>query len=328
MADANRRGPEQASTRWPHRLAWLTVCLAFSLVWLGGTVTTYEAGMAVEDWPTTFGYWFYCPLHLWLGTWDVFLEHTHRMLAQLVGLSTIVLAVLIWKSDRRRWMWWLAAAAVAVICFQGLLGGLRVLGDARMLARIHACTAPLFFALAAAMVAWTSPAWLRPDPPASDPAARRLHWLSPGTTLGIYALIVLGAQLRHPMWDTAPGWFLFWLWTKLIAVGLVATAVAWLAAVVLQRAAAAPILARRARWLVLLFCVQLLLGAGTWVVNYNWPAWSRDYVAAIDYTVLQEGRLQVLVTTAHAAVGALSLVAALSLTLWSFRRLRVRGSDS
>ncbi|NIP85771.1 MAG: cytochrome oxidase assembly protein, partial [Planctomycetales bacterium] len=58
----------------------------FALIWVGGTVTTYSAGMAVPDWPTTEGHWFY-PLQRWLtGAWDLFLEHGHRMLAQAVGL--------------------------------------------------------------------------------------------------------------------------------------------------------------------------------------------------------------------------------------------------
>ena len=42
--------------RWPHRLAVLLVCVVFPLIWVGGLVTTYDAGMAVPDWPTTYGY--------------------------------------------------------------------------------------------------------------------------------------------------------------------------------------------------------------------------------------------------------------------------------
>ncbi|MEE9601957.1 MAG: cytochrome oxidase assembly protein, partial [Thermoguttaceae bacterium] len=105
MTDENPRGP------WPHRLAWLLACATFSLILVGSTVTNYGAGMAVEDWPTTFGYWFY-PLKAWLAVWDVFLEHGRRMLAQAVGLLTIILAAVLWRRDSRRWVWLLGLAAV------------------------------------------------------------------------------------------------------------------------------------------------------------------------------------------------------------------------
>jgi hypothetical protein len=65
--------------------------------------------------------------------------------------------------------------------------------------------------------------------------------------------------------------------------------------------------------------VQLALGATVWVTNFGWPVWFTDLVWTPDYTVVAEGRLQVLAMTAHVAVGSLSLVAALSLALWCRR---------
>ena len=85
-------------------------------------------------------------------------------------------------------------------------------------------------------------------------------------------------------------------------------------------AAAAEPLLRRRSWLVAILCgVQLVLGAATWITHYGWPAWFRDYVYMVDYTVAHEGPLQVLTTTAHVVAGSLALVAALSLALWSRR---------
>ena len=57
------------------------VCATFPLIWVGGLVTTYEAGMAVPDWPTTYGYnLFLYPWQTWmLGPWDLFIEHGHRL---------------------------------------------------------------------------------------------------------------------------------------------------------------------------------------------------------------------------------------------------------
>ena len=38
-------------SRWPHRWAWLLACTTFPLLWVGGLITTTDAGMAVPDWP-------------------------------------------------------------------------------------------------------------------------------------------------------------------------------------------------------------------------------------------------------------------------------------
>ena len=63
------------------------------------------------------------------------------------------------KGDQRGWIRWLGLIAVAGVSFQGVLGGLRVIADERLLAKIHGCTAPLFFALTASLVTFTSGAW-------------------------------------------------------------------------------------------------------------------------------------------------------------------------
>ena len=41
---------------WLHRLAILTAVTTFILICMGGLVTSTDSGMAVPDWPTTFGY--------------------------------------------------------------------------------------------------------------------------------------------------------------------------------------------------------------------------------------------------------------------------------
>src|ERR1051326_8624152 len=76
------------SSRWPHGLAIVLCCATFPLVWVGGLVTSYKAGMAFPDWPTSDGYFlFFYPWLDWLrGPWDLFVEHGHRLLASLVGL--------------------------------------------------------------------------------------------------------------------------------------------------------------------------------------------------------------------------------------------------
>jgi cytochrome c oxidase assembly protein subunit 15 len=69
----------------------LTALASLALIGVGGLVTSHGAGMAVPDWPTTYGYnMFAFPLSQWVG--GIFYEHTHRLVAAGVGLLTTVLA--------------------------------------------------------------------------------------------------------------------------------------------------------------------------------------------------------------------------------------------
>ena len=157
--------------RWPHRAAWLLACGTFPLILMGGMVTSYGAGLAVPDWPNTYGYnLFLYPLASWLHVWDVFLEHSHRLIGASVGMITIALAVLLWACDRRRWIRWLGVAALVGVCYQGVLGGLRVTRKSLLLADVHGCTAPLFFALCVGLVVVTSVRWQAADRPEPHPA--------------------------------------------------------------------------------------------------------------------------------------------------------------
>ncbi len=105
-------------------LFWFAVLNAvatFLLIGLGGLVTSHEAGMSVPDWPTSYGYnMFALPIKFWTG--GAFFEHTHRLLATLVGTLTAVLAVWLWvreTKERSRWL------GVGAIIFVFLLLGVR-----------------------------------------------------------------------------------------------------------------------------------------------------------------------------------------------------------
>lgn len=83
--------PQPAVVRRSARLLVITTLL---LLGVGGLVTTYRVGMAVHDWPTTFGSTMFAyPLSEMLQSWGVTLEHGHRMLGSLVGLLTLVVLV-------------------------------------------------------------------------------------------------------------------------------------------------------------------------------------------------------------------------------------------
>ena len=118
------------------------------------------------------------------------------------------------------------------------------------------------------------------------------------------------------------GWFAVWVWIKLITAGLIAVGVVWLWVFVRRRVGGEAMIVRRVKLLAALFLTQILLGVGAWVTNFGWPLWFRDYVWPLIYTVVAEGGLQVVTTTAHAAIGSLNLAVAASLALWSRRLLK------
>jgi cytochrome c oxidase assembly protein subunit 15 len=332
-------------------VAWAT----FPLIWMGGFVTTYRAGMAVPDWPSTFGYnMFLYPVESWLKVFDVFLEHSHRLIAASVGMLTIGLAVALWLGDHRRWIRWLGLIAVVGVSSQGVLGGLRVWFDERLLAKIHGCTAPLFFALTASLVTLTSGAWRTwaaggetPPPSRHGRGAGGEGRLALAVAIAVYVQIVAGAQLRHLTPHEQTFWFALWVWIHVIVAGLLLLGSVWIA--IRPRAgwhaqslrwawlrpstrsprpsqslrACHPRLVRRARLLAGLMLLQLVLGAATWLTNYGVPVWFSEYVWELDYTVVASGAWQAVLTTAHVAVASLVLVTAISLALWSSRVSKV-----
>src|ERR671924_1120915 len=90
---------------WPHRLAVVTACATVFLLFIGGLVTSKGAGLAVPDWPTTFGYnMFLYPWSKMVG--NIFYEHSHRLIASVVGMLTIALALTFWFKERRPWLRW------------------------------------------------------------------------------------------------------------------------------------------------------------------------------------------------------------------------------
>jgi len=158
---------EHTPARWLHRFAVLAVLLVWPLIWIGGLVTTYDAGMAVPDWPNTYGYnLFLYPYKTWLfGPFDLFIEHGHRLLGAVVGMVAIGIVILAFRTEDRRWIKLLAIGLLIAVIVQGLLGGMRVrLGD-RTLAMVHGCVGPAFFAICVGMMVVTGRWWHNQHPP-------------------------------------------------------------------------------------------------------------------------------------------------------------------
>ncbi len=182
-----------------HAIALLTACATFPLIFMGGLVTSHQAGMSVPDWPNSYGYnMFLFPPRLWIG--GILYEHTHRLMATVVGFCAILLTIAAWKWESRRWARWLATSVLFAVIFQGVLGGLRVVLVKLDLAIVHACFAQAFFCLAALEAVVTSRWWLNaPDLSRTqgEPGASRLITLACACLFAIYLQLVVGAFMRH-----------------------------------------------------------------------------------------------------------------------------------
>ncbi len=317
---------------WPHRVSVCLVCATFVLIWIGGLVTTYDAGMAVNDWPTTFGEnMFLYRWDVWLtGPWDVFIEHGHRLFAAGVGLATIVLAAVLCAAERRRWVRALGVAAVFAVVLQGVLGGMRVLENETRLAMLHGCLGAAFFGLCVALAVFTSRRWreVAESPPSGEAPpgetcrrreVARFQRLAVLTCLLAYFQIVLGAAVRHIPSTAAMHEFQAMLLFHLFFAAVLAGHIVLLTARCWRRRKDLSSLWRPALLLVVFLLVQLCLGAVAWVTNYGWPVWFSGYAFADGYTILRGGALQAMVTTAHVAIGSLIFVTALALALRSMR---------
>ena len=176
--------------------AILNSLLTFLLIGLGGLVTSHEAGMSVPDWPTTYGYnMFVFPLDKWIG--GIFYEHSHRLLASGVGLTTTILAVWLWAKDPRRWLHWLGIAAFLLVIVQGILGGLRVRWQLDWLGVPHGAVAQAFLLITAAIALFTSRWWqaVADEKPSAVPRGLRGHVLY--VTILIFVQLLIAATIRH-----------------------------------------------------------------------------------------------------------------------------------
>src|SRR6266516_4195155 len=141
---SNSNSPTVADRRYRTWFTWFTAVATLLLICSGGMVTSKGVGLAVPDWPTTFGYnMFLFPVSKWIG--GIFFEHTHRLIASAVGFLTFILAIWLWRSEDRQWVRNLGVTAVAAVILQGVLGGLRVTMLKDEIGIFHACLAQACF---------------------------------------------------------------------------------------------------------------------------------------------------------------------------------------
>ena len=199
---------DRAPGAWRHRFALLTSAATLFLIFAGGMVTSTGSGLAVPDWPLSYGQ-FFPPM---VG--GVFYEHGHRMVAATVGFLTLALAVWTWIAEPRRWVRWFSAVALTAVVVQAILGGITVLYFLPTSVSVsHAGLANLFLCMTVFLVMVTGPGWngLRARSAGSDSEVRSpevvagsrpepVEGLVPMATItitAIYVQILLGALMRH-----------------------------------------------------------------------------------------------------------------------------------
>ena len=194
------RAPSRSSSPWLQRFTWFTAAFTLFLICSGGMVTSKGVGLAVPDWPSTFGYnMFLFPVSQWVG--GVFFEHTHRLIASGVGFLTILLAVWLWRVEPRKWLRVLGVVALGAVSIQGLRGGLRGTMLEDEVGIFHALLAQAFLGLLVFVAVVRSRRWIGATP--RHRLQSSLWWLPVLTTLVIYLQLGLGATMRHQHRDLA-----------------------------------------------------------------------------------------------------------------------------
>ena len=292
------------------RFTKLVAGCTFLLLLAGGMVTSTGSGLAVPDWPLSFGQWM-PPME-----GGVLYEHGHRMVASLVGLLIAVQAVWLWRGESRAWVRGLGWLALGGVVLQGLLGGVTVLLRLPDVISVgHAALAQVVFGLTVAIATVCSRGWherVGRTVDVDEPAVLTLTAITAGAIL---LQILLGAIVRHtgagmaiPTFPLAYGQLVPPLDSRPVALHFahragavgVSVLVAWLVGRTWRSH-------RRDSWLLrpallLAGLVVLQLGLGGWVIWSYKAAW---------------------VTTAHLGVGALLWACVLALGLRAGRGLRL-----
>jgi cytochrome c oxidase assembly protein subunit 15 len=304
---------------WLHRFAKLVTAATFVLIFIGGLVTSTGSGLAVPDWPTTYGHFMFSfPLSKMVG--GILYEHGHRMVATVVGMLTVILTVWLWIKEPRRWMKWLGVGALLAVIAQGVLGGLTVLFLLPTpISVLHGCLAQTFFCMTISIAMFTSKEWLGENEKIADSSQPSIQSLTLLTTGLVFAQLVIGAIMRHigaglaiADFPLAFGKIIPPIETQAVAVHflhrvgalLVSISVFGTAVQIFRRHKDQPRLTRTAAILVLALIVQITLAALT--------IWTKKAV---------------LPTTAHVATGAFILGASLVLSLRAHRLFLSRESE-
>lgn len=300
---------------WLHRYAVLCAAATFVLIVAGGMVTSTDSGLAVPDWPLSYGM-FFPPM---VG--GIFYEHGHRMIAGAVGIMTLLLATWLWRREERQWVRRLGIIAVVTVGIQALLGGITVLWLLPpAVSSSHLGTAMAFFGIVTTLALVTSRGWVNAPPAATTAKPATLPRLALITTAAAYVQILLGATIRHtgaglacPDFPLCDGSFFPALSSAAVTLHMS------------HRVGA-----------VIVTALVLLLAERAWARHPEIAALRRPALAALTLVGLQIllgaltvlSGLSVFIATAHVAGGALLLCSLVVLTLRVHQRLVPQAVES
>ena len=268
-----------------HRFAVVLSGCIFVLIVAGALVTSEDAGLSVPDWPTSFGSIYKIPPMVG----GVKFEHTHRMIAEGVGLLTILFCVATSFVDRRKWLRNLTFVAIGAVIAQGVLGGLTVLMFLPWyISSAHAALGQTFFSIAVLLALYTGRDWTESTPEKFvDDGAPSTRTLAVLTICAVYLQLFFGAAFRHSGMS---------ILAHLVNAVLTSGLVAWTAIRVLSRYGQITALRRPAAMMIALLLVQLGFGFAAYLTRVVWGK-----------TAVQPLPSMVSTTVAHVAIGALLL---------------------
>jgi cytochrome c oxidase assembly protein subunit 15 len=204
---------------WLTIFCWVVVGLTFFMIVTGGIVTGFEAGLAVPDWPNSYGHnMLLYPLSEMVANpgSGVFYEHAHRLTGMFVGLAALTLCTMLWIGDGRMWIGFLGITVLILVIVQGVLGGLRVTGNLTMsqeaadlspstvLAVAHGVLAQVLLAIMSLAAAATSSRWRRGDLPMGEGRLSVDRQLAIALVVFLLIQLVLGAAYRHMITEFGP----------------------------------------------------------------------------------------------------------------------------
>lgn len=304
---------------WLWWLAAVNVAAFAPVLLIGGLVTSTRSGMAVPDWPSTYGVnMFLYPIGLMTHP-RVFMEHSHRLFGSLVGLTSLVLLVQVARSGAARSVKGWSAAVFALVCVQGLLGAGRVTANNPALGAVHGFLSQVVLGMAVVVAVRLSPSYTAHAASIPDERANRRRRLTTGLTHALLLQLALGAAYRHlrQIPDLSPGVTHGLLGLHvLVSLGIVGMAVAAGSAL---RAGAAGALPRRVgTGLIAVVALQFVLG---WVAL--WAVFAHPDPGAPPTADALEGAAPVptaaaVIPTLHQVNGALLL--ALAVIGWAWCR--------
>lgn len=287
-----------SSDRWLARYAVVTAAVALLPIGMGTLVTTLDAGMAFLDWPTSDGQNMF--LYPWLQDFhanrDKFVEHGHRLAGSLIGMFSIGLVALTLRRETRGWVRILAIGILTAVILQGLLGGFRVIADARVAALVHGLFASMIFSTITVFALVTGSNWTTGGQvsQASTSVSKHLKFLAMATLMATFGQSLLGGLVRHlglALHEHLAGAILATAFSVALIFASWRSGQSWL------RPAAVGLL------VVLL--TQLVLGAGAWATRFGFPP--------AGYVAVQQAPEQILFRTAHAVAAMFVLMMSVQL---------------